>query len=125
MDFATYQDSISAFKSNAIEAFGKIFEIESLSEYPNLTSELESLVGCDPAADGDCNLKLLCTKDDDDGNGSDCNRQDLRKCILKILLSQITKGIDFDRLHHGPYDMVHIICDRFRLLCNSGALNQL
>ena len=76
---STYYDSISTFKSNAIKALGNIFEIESLADYPNLAIELESLAGCDPEADEDCNLK----------------------CILKILLSQITKGKGFDRFPIG------------------------
>ena len=77
--------------------------MKSLSEYPNLANELESLAGCDPAADEDCNLKLLCTKSDDvmhfdNGNEPECNANDLRKCILRILLSQITKGTGINRL---------------------------
>ena len=104
IDVVTYHDSISTFKSNAIKAFGKIFEIESLAKYPNLAIELESLAGCDPTADADCNLKLLCTNSDgnmhfDNENEPKCNEKELRKCILKILLSQITKGIGFYRLH--------------------------
>ena len=100
----TYHDSISTFKSNAIKAFGKIFEIESLADYPNLAIELESLAGCDPEADEDCNLKLLCTNSYmhfDNENEPKCNEKDLRKCILKILLSRITKGIGFGGLPIG------------------------
>ena len=102
----TFYDSISTFKSNAIEALGKLFEIESLVDYPNLATELESLARFDPTADEDCNLKLLCTNSDgnmhfDNENEPKCNEKDLRKCILKILLSRITKGIGFDRLSIG------------------------
>ena len=111
----TYHDSISTFKSNAIKALGKIFEIESLADYPNLAIELESLAGCDPTADEDCNLKLLCTNSNmhfDNENEPKCNEKDLRKCILKILLSRITKGIGFGRLsiaQIGLKNMSHII----------------
>ena len=35
----------------------------------------------------------------DNENEPKCNEKELRKCILKILLSQITKGIGFYRLH--------------------------
>ena len=54
----TYFDSISTFKSNAIKAFGKVFEVESLADYPNLAIKLESLAVCDPTADEHCNPKL-------------------------------------------------------------------
>ena len=70
--------------------------MESMAEYPNLAIELESLAGCNPTADGDCNLKLLCTNSNMHiDNGQKCNEKELRKCILKILLSRISKGIGF------------------------------